>query len=92
MIGETNELVPIEENVKVYEELMSIYLSVSRQLEGDYKRIAEFPKTSFRMNLRMNEHCASICRKKTGLQNTTGIFFNLEKLRKTGFSSNLSIV
>ncbi|MFH0065670.1 gluconokinase [Peribacillus sp. NPDC056705] len=44
MVGETNELVPIEENVKVYEELMSIYLSVSRQLEGDYKRIADFQR------------------------------------------------
>jgi gluconokinase len=44
MVGETNELIPIEENVKVYEELMSIYLSVSRQLEGDYKRIADFQR------------------------------------------------
>lgn len=44
MIGHTNELVPIEEHVKVYEELMSIYLSVSRQLEGDYKRIADYQR------------------------------------------------
>ncbi|KWW20986.1 MULTISPECIES: gluconokinase [Peribacillus] len=44
MIGDTDELVPIEANVKVYEELMSIYLSVSRQLEADYSRIAEFQR------------------------------------------------
>lgn len=44
MVGNTNELVPIQENVEVYQELMSIYLSVSRQLEGDYKRIADFQR------------------------------------------------
>ncbi|MFJ5623235.1 gluconokinase [Peribacillus loiseleuriae] len=44
MIGETNELVPIARNVEVYEELMSIYLSVSRQLESDYGRIADFQR------------------------------------------------
>ncbi|MFD9626200.1 gluconokinase [Peribacillus muralis] len=44
MIGDTNELVPIEANVNVYQELISIYLSVGRQLEGDYNRIAEFQR------------------------------------------------
>ena len=44
MVGLTDEIIPIKENVAIYQELMSIYLSVSRQLEGDYKRIADFQR------------------------------------------------
>ncbi|MGG1690626.1 gluconokinase [Heyndrickxia ginsengihumi] len=44
MVGSTNKLEPIEENVKVYEELMGIFLSVSRKLEDDYHRIAKYQR------------------------------------------------
>lgn len=44
MVGNTHELEPIEANVEIYQELMSIYLSVCRKLEGDYKRIADFQR------------------------------------------------
>jgi gluconokinase len=44
MVGATNELTPLPENVNTYEELMSIYLSVSRHLQDDYHRIAEYQR------------------------------------------------
>jgi gluconokinase len=44
MVGSTNVLQPISENVKNYEELMSIYLSVSRKMQEDYHRIAEYQR------------------------------------------------
>lgn len=42
MVGSTHSHNPIEENVKVYQELVPIYLSVYRKLEEDYNRIAAF--------------------------------------------------
>ncbi len=44
MVGETHSHIPQQENVPVYEDLMGIYLSISRKMTEDYDRIAEFQK------------------------------------------------
>ena len=44
MVGSTNELQPIPENVETYEELMSIFLSIARKMEEDYHRISEYQR------------------------------------------------
>jgi gluconokinase len=44
MIGSTNDIEPNAQNTKTYEELMSIFLSISRKMEEDYHRIAEFQR------------------------------------------------
>ncbi|WP_132746271.1 gluconokinase [Scopulibacillus darangshiensis] len=44
MVGATYKHQPNPENVKIYEELMPIFLSISRKLGIDYDRIAAFQK------------------------------------------------
>lgn len=44
MVGDTHAHEPIKENVPVYEELMAIYLSISRKMSQDYDRIAAFQR------------------------------------------------
>ncbi|QQZ09789.1 gluconokinase [Heyndrickxia vini] len=44
MVGTTNDIEPNPENAKIYEELMSIFLSISRKMEEDYHRIAEYQR------------------------------------------------
>lgn len=44
MIGSTNDIEPNAQNTKTYEELMSIFLSISRKMEEDYHRIAEYQR------------------------------------------------
>ncbi|EIT83834.1 gluconate kinase [Fictibacillus macauensis ZFHKF-1] len=44
MVGSTHKHTPNEEHVKIYQELMSIFLSVSRSLEKEYSMIADFQR------------------------------------------------
>lgn len=44
MVGTTNDIEPNPKNAKIYEELMSIFLSISRKMEEDYHRIAEYQR------------------------------------------------
>ncbi|MDM5201389.1 gluconokinase [Fictibacillus enclensis] len=44
MVGSTHQHTPNSENVETYQELMSIFLSVSRSLEEDYHNIAEYQR------------------------------------------------
>ncbi|CAM2870532.1 gluconokinase [Paenibacillus sediminis] len=44
MIGMTNQHEPNEEHVKIYRELLPIYIRISRKLEEEYDRIAEFQR------------------------------------------------
>ncbi|MEK5520698.1 MULTISPECIES: gluconokinase [Heyndrickxia] len=44
MVGTTNDIEPNPENAKIYEELMSIFLSISRKMEEDYHRIAQYQR------------------------------------------------
>lgn len=44
MVGSTHQHKPNPENIETYQELMSIFLSVSRNLEDNYKSIAEFQR------------------------------------------------
>ncbi|MGG1572957.1 gluconokinase [Fictibacillus sp. NRS-1165] len=44
MVGSTHQHKPNPDNVETYQELMSIFLSVSRSLEDDYKKIADFQR------------------------------------------------
>ncbi|RSK25950.1 gluconokinase [Bacillus sp. HMF5848] len=41
-IGTTNSHIPIDEHVKVYQELIPIYINVSAQLQDQYEQIASF--------------------------------------------------
>ncbi len=41
-VGSTHHHQPIEENVKVYQDLIPIYIRVSRALEGEYDAMASF--------------------------------------------------
>ena len=41
-VGSTHSHQPIEENVKVYQDLIPIYIRVSRALEGEYDAMASF--------------------------------------------------
>ncbi|MCM3006420.1 gluconokinase [Priestia koreensis] len=44
MVGHTNEHVPNEDNVDLYQELMTIYIRVARALEDEYANITAFQK------------------------------------------------
>ncbi|MFC7394469.1 gluconokinase [Scopulibacillus cellulosilyticus] len=44
MIGTTHQHQPIPENVKIYDELKPIFLSISRRMTNDYQRIADFQR------------------------------------------------
>jgi gluconokinase len=42
MVGSTHCHAPIEENVEIYQELIPIYIRLSRKLEDEYEGIAAF--------------------------------------------------
>lgn len=44
MVGATNNHTPIEENVAVYQELVSIFINLSRSLTENYEQIADFQR------------------------------------------------
>ncbi len=44
MVGATHHHVPIDENVAIYEDLLPIYIRVSRILQDEYESIAAFQK------------------------------------------------
>ncbi len=44
MVGATNNHTPIEENVTVYQEIVSIFINLSRSLTENYEQIADFQR------------------------------------------------
>ncbi|WP_318506577.1 gluconokinase [Bacillus sp. T3] len=44
LVGSTHRHVPIKENVDIYEDLIPIYIRISRVLENEYQAIAEFQR------------------------------------------------
>ncbi len=44
MVGATNNHTPFEENVAVYQELVSIFINLSRSLTENYEQIADFQR------------------------------------------------
>ncbi|GAB5693713.1 hypothetical protein JMUB7499_27010 [Staphylococcus aureus] len=44
MAGASNNHTPIEENVTVYQEIVSIFINLSRSLTENYEQIADFQR------------------------------------------------
>ncbi|WML42434.1 gluconokinase [Neobacillus sp. PS3-40] len=44
LVGSTHEHEPLEENSEIYQDLVNIYIRVSRSLENEYGEIADFQK------------------------------------------------
>lgn len=44
LVGSTHRHLPIKENVDIYEDLIPIYIRISRVLENEYQAIAEFQR------------------------------------------------
>jgi gluconokinase len=43
-VGSTHEHEPLEENIEIYQDLVNMYIRVSRSLENDYEVMADFQK------------------------------------------------
>lgn len=44
MVGATNNHTPIEENVAIYQDLVSIFINLSRSLTENYEQISDFQR------------------------------------------------
>jgi gluconokinase len=44
LVGSTFEHEPIEENIEIYQDLVNIYIRVSRSLEKEYEKMSDFQK------------------------------------------------
>jgi gluconokinase len=44
LVGSTHEHEPLEENIEIYQDLVNMYIRVSRSLENDYEVMADFQK------------------------------------------------
>jgi gluconokinase len=44
LVGSTHEHEPLEDNIEIYQDLVKIYISVSRSLEKEYEGMADFQK------------------------------------------------
>lgn len=44
MVGATHDHTPIEENASIYQELVAIFINLSRSLTENYEQIADFQR------------------------------------------------
>ncbi|MNW66491.1 hypothetical protein D3C74_449670 [compost metagenome] len=44
MVGTTHRHTPVKENAAIYQELLPIFIRISRKLEEEYADIAEFQR------------------------------------------------
>ncbi|KAF9134683.1 hypothetical protein BGX30_011800 [Mortierella sp. GBA39] len=47
MVGSTHQHTPVKENAQIYHQLLPIFIKISRNLEEEYKAIADFQRSLF---------------------------------------------